>query len=95
MKFWLLNIHMIRRLFSDDAVFLEDEKERDECVMSEMGIIYHGAYDDISERNWNYGQVGEKANQELPRLVVLTEHFLFSLVQLWSPGCLSVHHGQV
>ncbi|GAA6215973.1 coagulation factor XIII A chain-like [Lates japonicus] len=41
---------------ADDAVFLDDEKERDECVMTEMGIIYHGAYDDISERNWNYGQ---------------------------------------
>ncbi|XP_041820881.1 coagulation factor XIII A chain [Chelmon rostratus] len=39
-----------------DAVFLDDEKERQECVMTEMGIIYHGAYDDIAERNWNYGQ---------------------------------------
>lgn len=39
-----------------DAVFLDDEKEREECVMTEMGIIYHGAYDDVSERNWNYGQ---------------------------------------
>ncbi|XP_034005954.1 coagulation factor XIII A chain [Trematomus bernacchii] len=41
---------------SADAVFLDDEKERDECVMNEMGIIYHGAYDDVAERNWNYGQ---------------------------------------
>ncbi|XP_054457356.1 coagulation factor XIII A chain [Anoplopoma fimbria] len=41
---------------SDDAVFLDDENERQECVMTEMGIIYHGAYDDVSERNWNYGQ---------------------------------------
>uniref|UniRef100_A0A667YSI2 protein-glutamine gamma-glutamyltransferase n=1 Tax=Myripristis murdjan TaxID=586833 RepID=A0A667YSI2_9TELE len=39
-----------------DAVFLDDEEERDECVMNEMGIIYHGAYDDVSERTWNYGQ---------------------------------------
>ncbi|KAM6909199.1 coagulation factor XIII A chain [Xenentodon cancila] len=39
-----------------DAVFLDDEKEREECVMNEMGIIYHGAYDDVAERNWNYGQ---------------------------------------
>lgn len=39
-----------------DAVFLDDEKERQECVMNELGIIYHGAYDDIAERNWNYGQ---------------------------------------
>ncbi|XP_069028340.1 coagulation factor XIII A chain [Embiotoca jacksoni] len=39
-----------------DAVFLDDESEREECVMTEMGIIYHGAYDDIAERDWNYGQ---------------------------------------
>uniref|UniRef100_A0A8C2ZK43 protein-glutamine gamma-glutamyltransferase n=1 Tax=Cyclopterus lumpus TaxID=8103 RepID=A0A8C2ZK43_CYCLU len=43
-------------LSSDDAVFLDDESERQECVMTEMGIIYHGSYDDIAERNWNYGQ---------------------------------------
>ncbi|KAG7495538.1 coagulation factor XIII A chain [Solea senegalensis] len=39
-----------------DAVYLDDETEREECVMTEIGIIYHGAYDDVSERNWNYGQ---------------------------------------
>lgn len=40
----------------EDAVFLDDEAERQECVLNEMGIIFHGAYDDIAERNWNYGQ---------------------------------------
>ncbi|XP_029944213.1 coagulation factor XIII A chain [Salarias fasciatus] len=40
----------------DDSVFLDDEQEREECVMNEVGIIYHGAYDDIAERDWNYGQ---------------------------------------
>ncbi|XP_068611815.1 coagulation factor XIII A chain [Brachionichthys hirsutus] len=39
-----------------DAVFLDDDKERQECVMNELGVIYHGAYDDIAERSWNYGQ---------------------------------------
>ncbi|XP_075884373.1 coagulation factor XIII A chain [Nelusetta ayraudi] len=39
-----------------DAVFLDDETERQECVMNEIGIIYHGAFDDIAERDWNYGQ---------------------------------------
>ncbi|XP_061525822.1 coagulation factor XIII A chain [Phycodurus eques] len=39
-----------------DAVFLNDEVEREECVMAETGIIYHGSYDDIAERHWNYGQ---------------------------------------
>lgn len=41
---------------ADDEVFLNDELERQECVMNEMGIIYHGSYDDISERTWNFGQ---------------------------------------
>lgn len=41
---------------SADPVFLDDEEEREECVMNELGIIYHGAYDDVSERAWNYGQ---------------------------------------
>lgn len=40
-----------------DDVFLDDELERQECVMNELGIIYHGAYDDVAERQWNYGQV--------------------------------------
>lgn len=33
--------------------------------MTEMGIIYHGAYDDIAERDWNYGQVGENKTEAL------------------------------
>lgn len=41
---------------SADSVFLDDERERQECVMTEMGLIYHGAHDDIAEREWNYGQ---------------------------------------
>ncbi|XP_051927310.1 coagulation factor XIII A chain, partial [Hippocampus zosterae] len=39
-----------------DAVFLDDDVERDECVMTETGIIYHGSHDDVAERHWNYGQ---------------------------------------
>ncbi|XP_055757556.1 coagulation factor XIII A chain-like [Salvelinus fontinalis] len=39
-----------------DSVFLDDDDEREECVLNEVGIIYHGAYDDISERPWNFGQ---------------------------------------
>lgn len=50
--------------FSDDAVFLDDERERQECVLNEIGIIYHGAFDDIAERNWNYGQVTKAVDEQ-------------------------------
>lgn len=46
-------------------MFLDDERERDECVMTEMGIIYHGAHGDIAERDWNYGQVVERQIEDL------------------------------
>ncbi|KAG7271902.1 hypothetical protein CRUP_038154, partial [Coryphaenoides rupestris] len=39
-----------------DAVYLNEEEERAECVLSESGVIYHGSWDDIAERDWNYGQ---------------------------------------
>uniref|UniRef100_A0A4W5PHG4 protein-glutamine gamma-glutamyltransferase n=1 Tax=Hucho hucho TaxID=62062 RepID=A0A4W5PHG4_9TELE len=39
-----------------DSVFLDDGNEREECVLNEVGVIYHGAYDDVSERPWNFGQ---------------------------------------
>ncbi|XP_077357690.1 coagulation factor XIII A chain [Festucalex cinctus] len=39
-----------------DTVFLNDHVEREECVMTETGIIYHGSHDDVAERHWNYGQ---------------------------------------
>lgn len=55
--------------FLADAVFLDDDKEREECVMNEIGIIYHGAYDDIAERNWNYGQVGNKIYGDCSRFI--------------------------
>ncbi|XP_077598178.1 coagulation factor XIII A chain [Stigmatopora nigra] len=41
---------------ADDAVFLNDHAEREECVMAETGIVYHGSHDDVAERRWNYGQ---------------------------------------
>ena len=67
-------------LLSDDAVFLDDERERDECVMTEMGIIYHGAYDDVSERDWNYGQVGHKLINDLKTFFLPTKCSNLSLV---------------
>ncbi|KPP62409.1 hypothetical protein Z043_119410 [Scleropages formosus] len=39
-----------------DTVFLNDEAERDECILNESGIIFYGEASDISVRPWNYGQ---------------------------------------
>ncbi|KAJ8007947.1 hypothetical protein DPEC_G00099470 [Dallia pectoralis] len=39
-----------------DSVFLDDYNERLECVLNELGVIYHGAFDDVAERPWNFGQ---------------------------------------
>lgn len=86
-------------------MFLDDETERQECVLSEIGIIYHGAFDDIAERNWNYGQVTKIIDGQLAglawvflsftALLQFNIAFFSSTVQLWCSGCLSVHHGQV
>lgn len=85
-----------------DAVFLDDEAERQECVMNEIGIIYHGAFDDIAERNWNYGQVAKTVDEQQAwgdlfffflRSFILA--FFSSTVQLRHSGCLPVHLGQV
>lgn len=88
-------------VFPADAVFLDDETERQECVLSEIGIIYHGAFDDIAERNWNYGQVKKTIDVQQAGqawfffLIFMPKTALFSSVQLWCSGCLPVHHGQI
>ncbi|NXM66397.1 F13A factor, partial [Serilophus lunatus] len=42
-----------------DAVFLDDEKEREEYVLNDVGIIFHGNVEDIRSRSWSYGQFEE------------------------------------
>uniref|UniRef100_A0A8C5R6I2 protein-glutamine gamma-glutamyltransferase n=1 Tax=Leptobrachium leishanense TaxID=445787 RepID=A0A8C5R6I2_9ANUR len=44
----------------DDEVFMEDEPERGEYVLNEMGVIFVGSYNSFSQRLWNYGQFQEK-----------------------------------
>ncbi|KAK2915510.1 protein-glutamine gamma-glutamyltransferase 5-like isoform X2 [Channa argus] len=43
----------------DDWVFLPDEKERQEYVMNEQGIIYRGSGHYISPMSWDFGQFEE------------------------------------
>lgn len=40
----------------EDAVYLDNEKEREEYVLNDLGIIFHGNFDDMKTRSWNYGQ---------------------------------------
>uniref|UniRef100_A0A8C5PZ60 protein-glutamine gamma-glutamyltransferase n=1 Tax=Leptobrachium leishanense TaxID=445787 RepID=A0A8C5PZ60_9ANUR len=40
----------------DDAVFLNNEEERQEYVMNENGVVYVGNTNWISQRAWSYGQ---------------------------------------
>ncbi|XP_069374975.1 protein-glutamine gamma-glutamyltransferase 2-like [Paralichthys olivaceus] len=44
---------------SDDWVYLPDEKEREEYVMNEQGIIYVGTADWPMPRDWIFGQFEE------------------------------------
>ncbi|KAK3551024.1 hypothetical protein QTP70_011428 [Hemibagrus guttatus] len=39
-----------------DQVYLENEDERKEYVLNNVGIIYNGDYTNINKRPWNYGQ---------------------------------------
>ncbi|XP_069594602.1 protein-glutamine gamma-glutamyltransferase Z-like isoform X1 [Ranitomeya imitator] len=43
----------------DDAVFLQDQEEREEYVMNENGCIFVGNADYISNYSWNFGQFDE------------------------------------
>ncbi|KAM7038148.1 uncharacterized protein M8220_010277 [Acridotheres tristis] len=43
----------------DDDVYMADEKERQEYVLNDSGIIFQGVEKDIEEEAWNYGQFEE------------------------------------
>ncbi|NWZ84477.1 F13A factor, partial [Poecile atricapillus] len=42
-----------------DAVYLDDEKEREEYVLNDVGIVFHGNVEDVKSRSWSYGQFEE------------------------------------
>ncbi|XP_046496447.1 coagulation factor XIII A chain [Equus quagga] len=40
----------------EDAVYLDDAKEREEYVLNDIGVIFYGDISDIKSRSWSYGQ---------------------------------------
>lgn len=42
---------------AEDTVYLEDEDQRTEYVLTQQGIIYQGSNDFIVSTPWNFGQV--------------------------------------
>ncbi|XP_076999733.1 coagulation factor XIII A chain [Tamandua tetradactyla] len=40
----------------DDAVYLDDEKEREEYVLNDIGVIFYGDINNMKSRSWSYGQ---------------------------------------
>ncbi|XP_037700439.1 LOW QUALITY PROTEIN: coagulation factor XIII A chain [Choloepus didactylus] len=40
----------------DDAVYLDDEKEKEEYVLNDIGVIFYGDVSDMKTRSWSYGQ---------------------------------------
>ena len=43
-------------LFLDDAVYMADEKNRNEYVLNEQGLIWAGSTTSYGKVKWNYGQ---------------------------------------
>ncbi|KAG9479290.1 hypothetical protein GDO78_012781 [Eleutherodactylus coqui] len=44
----------------EDAVYMDDEQEREEYVMNDSGVIFHGDVSNIKKRSWGYGQFDEQ-----------------------------------
>ncbi|XP_024408054.2 coagulation factor XIII A chain [Desmodus rotundus] len=40
----------------EDAVYLEDDREREEYVLNDIGVIFYGDVTNIKTRSWSYGQ---------------------------------------
>ena len=67
---------------AEDTVFLRDEEERREYVVSQEGLIYQGARDYITSIPWNFGQV---SGAQLPRTPGTPSRA--QTMQPWRAGC--------
>ncbi|XP_053570678.1 coagulation factor XIII A chain [Bombina bombina] len=44
----------------EDSVYMDDEREIEEYVMNDVGVIFHGDITNIKRRSWEYGQFEER-----------------------------------
>lgn len=66
---------------AEDAVYLDDEKEREEYVLNDVGIVFHGNINDIKLRSWSYGQV---SYLDIPWLLPVGQQVSLIVCRLWS-----------
>ena len=52
-----IRLLIVRRLCSDDQVYMGDHELCKQYVLSDVGNIFYGNEHQISARPWNYGQV--------------------------------------
>lgn len=38
-------------------MYLEDDREKEEYVLNDIGVIFYGDFNNIRSRSWSYGQV--------------------------------------
>lgn len=38
-------------------MYLDDDKEKEEYVLNDIGVIFYGDSNNIRSRSWSYGQV--------------------------------------
>ncbi|KAM3840334.1 coagulation factor XIII A chain isoform 1-T1 [Vipera latastei] len=43
----------------EDEVYMDEEEEREEYVLNDLGVIFYGDPENIRSRSWNYGQFEE------------------------------------
>ncbi|KAM3840335.1 coagulation factor XIII A chain isoform 2-T2 [Vipera latastei] len=51
-QFWL-------EYLIEDEVYMDEEEEREEYVLNDLGVIFYGDPENIRSRSWNYGQFEE------------------------------------
>ncbi|NXX97719.1 TGM2 glutamyltransferase, partial [Centropus bengalensis] len=79
----------------EDTVFLRDEDERQEYVLSQEGLIYQGSRDYITSTPWNFGQFEDEILSICLKLLDTNPKFLRDQNEDCSRRCDPVYIGRV